>query len=41
MLWRLKFLCQAIVEVIALLFLPFGDSAPRFIVWLRDKTETW
>lgn len=40
MIWRLKFLCCAIVEVIALMALPFGDTAARFVLWLREKTGT-
>jgi hypothetical protein len=37
MMWRLKFLCCAIVELIALLALPFGGTAASFVVWLRAK----
>jgi hypothetical protein len=40
MSWRLKFLCCIVVELFALIALPFGDTAARFVLWLREKTHT-
>lgn len=37
MLWRLRLLLSTVLEMLALLGMPFGGTGPALVIWIRDR----